>query len=166
MRAFIGVDLKNYKETFDIDFDSSLRKTPHHHLTIYFFPSLSEDKAQELKEKPSSFSFPSFTLKATKILAFPSSKNPSLLALGFEDSSSINKLYNTLTQHLNLPKEPFTPHITLVRKKNLQANFKEGSEQLNEILPINIEINHIGLFQSIQTEEGRTYPCLKRVDLG
>ncbi len=151
MRGFLAVNLQSYASKFKgISLPKNgMELAKEYHLTLVFFKDLSSEKVSIVIEKLKKFSFPTFELKADRILSLPNNANPELYGLGFEDTSTLEELFNQLLKIMEVEiEDKFNPHMTLIRNAKLAKGFEKSKEVYKKIHSFTIPIKSFVLYES------------------
>ena len=133
------------------------------HLTLKFLGEVSEDKAEEVKEKLKKIDFSRFTAKLGKLGVFPNEKFIRVVWVGLEDGKKIEELQKNIEGVLSDlfgKDKKFHPHITLARIKFIEDDKKEEFVEAAtaiEVEPKETEIKVFKLIKSTLTPEGPVY---------
>lgn len=153
-----------------LPFYHSIRWTkPHHlHLTLNFIGKMPQDKISELIQNVQQkiTPLPAFKLHFSRLMLFPPSSHPHILAVSIAPSLELTKLVFAIMQgaaetQLLSDKKPYIPHITLGKLKRLFI-IDEAYRKIN--LPPLI-VQQIALLQSMSTITGTEYHVIETFDL-
>jgi len=172
MRAFVALEFPNKEKEkiFKVFKENVLFKgigkkveKENYHLTLFFFPNLEESELNILKEEIRKIKeeldllFNKKILKIKGINGFPNLKKTRVLFLEVEKEESLEKIFKKLKRFIlknkieSRFKEPFKPHITLIRIKEL--NYLK----IKELKDFELEFKDISLFKSTLTKKGPIY---------
>ncbi len=176
MRVFTGIPLPGpiaeiaRERSRSLDpFDGSIRWVDLHtvHLTLHFFPSLSEvrvDKLRRVTETALS-NVPSFSLRLGRPGFFPSLDYPRIFWWGIEASQELIGLHSRLSavyqeKGYELEERPFKPHFTLGRFADAPVPaFDLGRIERDWALEgCDVPVTQVRLFRSPAGPEG--YPAI------
>ena len=176
MRVFTGISLPEpISETaqerccsFD-PFGGSIRWVDLHtvHLTLHFFPSMSEVRVAELRliTESALAETPSFSLRLGRPGFFPSLDYPRIFWWGIEASEDLTNLHSRLStvyreRGYELEDRPFKPHFTLGRfgDASVPAFDLERIERDWALQGCIVPVNKVRLFRSPAGPEG--YPAI------
>ncbi len=168
MRLFIAIDVKELKEDLtklQNNIDDSLAKlkqTETFHLTLKFLGKVSEDKAEEVKNKLKDIKFKPFPLTLDKIGVFPSEDFIRVVWVSVKPTEEVTKLQenieNTLKEFKFKKDFKFHPHITLTRVKYVddKEKFIKNIKEL-KVDKKTIEVKDFRLVKSKLTPKGPVY---------
>ncbi|MFH1478483.1 MAG: RNA 2',3'-cyclic phosphodiesterase [Candidatus Omnitrophota bacterium] len=140
------------------------------HFTLKFLGDIEKDKvgdiSKELKKISSSSSI--FSVKFSKIGAFPNMNKPRVIWLGISQGEnnliSLNKKIELSMEELGFQKEgrEYKAHLTLGRVRSFE-NISQLAKIINSLkihIKGSVEINKIVLYQSTLTPKGAIYTPL------
>ena len=168
MRLFIAIDFNELKEdltNIQNNIDESLaklKKTDTFHLTLKFLGKVSQDKAEQIKNKLKQIKFQKFRLTIDKIGVFPKEDYIRVIWMGVKPQEQVIELQKQIEDELkefNFKKDvEFHPHITLVRVKSIDKR-EEFSNNLKNLKPREktIEVTSFKLIESRLTRKGPVY---------
>ena len=171
MRLFTAIDFNELRENLQKlqDIDKALakiKKAETFHLTLKFLGKVSEEKAEEVKEKLGQVKLSPFKLTLDKIGAFPSENYIRVIWVGVKPKEEVTKLQENIENALkefNFKKDfKFHPHITLARVKSVNDREKL-IKTLKEIKveEKTIEVKDFRLVESTLTQKGPVYEDLE-----
>jgi len=185
VRVFLAIDLpwelkKKLSEVKKVELPEKIKgkwvETENFHLTLHFFGNLEEKILERVIKKLEEVfkEFSSFSLELTEIGAFPERGTPRVIWMGLKEPSlMLERIHEELVKALKKLKlyekrEPFHPHITLLRIKGVEERedlerFFEGLRREGERLKgEKFLVKEIILFKSDLTPKGPIYTPLKR----
>lgn len=150
-------------------------KAENFHLTLKFLGDMPIDRLDLLIEtlENACQNLGTFELEIDQTKIFPENmpnQTPRVLSLGFKKNEQLQKLYNSLEEHLwqaglaHKEMKNFSPHLTLARvhagvaRKDLQAFLDWKITGL-------FDVDHIELQESILQKGGPQYTVLNTFDL-
>ena len=137
-----------------------------YHVTLRFFGDLSRadvDRAARAVE-PIAAALGPIDCRAGAIVALPSARRPSVIALELESGGAIEALAEranaVLDSDFGAPDKPFKAHLTIVRCRN-------GARVVPPANPIDFELrfDRVALFESSQAPSGVRYSVLQEFAL-
>lgn len=184
IRAFIAIEIDkpNRQKILDLilrlkrsDADIKWLDENQIHLTVKFLGNIDKNKIQETRGiiKPVTDNFSVFTIRFSKIGAFPNMRQPRVIWIGFDKGAESLKLLNnkieTGLEKIGFKKEgrEYKAHLTLGRVKSLK-NIAKLMPLINEInfqAHDEIEIKRLVLFQSTLTSKAAIYAPLAEFPL-
>jgi 2'-5' RNA ligase len=172
MRAFIALEFKTkekekifsvFKEKVLFEGIGKEVEKENYHLTFFFFPNLNEieleilkNEVKKIKEELNNL-FERKVLKIKGVSAFPNLRKARVLFLEVSEDDRLNKIFKKLKRTIlknkieSKFKEPFKPHITLMRIKKLNYLKIKNFEDFE------LEFENISLFKSTLTRKGPIY---------
>ena len=170
MRVFIGIDVLEIKSQLHKVSDMlkpSLEKYKethlnNYHITLLFIgefedPSVLFDDLEKVRSEPFNLitnHVKSFQKKSNNVFYVDMIKNDALIHLH-------QKIYEVITKHIQLPKQPYNPHITLFRS----AKLKPETDLTNYVLAETLEVKAFHVYQSHQVDGKLTYTIIKTFNL-
>lgn len=181
MRLFIGLSLPElYRDTIR-SMTEAVRATTssrvswtspeNFHLTLKFLGNTDEASLPTIIQALSGVRFPSFTMRAGGIHAFPDKGTPRVLWLGIkEGAAACADLAGLLDLALtpagfNSEQRPFRSHITLGRIKRHAGDGLPGKMKQQEVPWPPFTADHFTLWHSDTFPEGPVYTPQARFDL-
>ncbi|MBN2368604.1 RNA 2',3'-cyclic phosphodiesterase [Candidatus Woesearchaeota archaeon] len=173
MRLFIAIDFPDnfldipksiQASLFDISVRAKL--TSSFHLTLRFLGEVSDSQKEQIVEKLSGISFPSFTLCTSSLGVFPNNKYIRVVWLGLENSEELKILQKNIESSLSsfsFRKDfAFHPHITLARVSNVdnKSAFLDKMRGLSHRKAC-FEVDRFTLYESVLKPQGPEYKKLK-----
>jgi RNA 2',3'-cyclic 3'-phosphodiesterase len=180
MRAFLAIeisdDIKKYLKTVikslapHIDGVKWVNETGQH-ITLKFFGEIEEKKAWHIKESMSYIErkYSPFDVTIRGIDAFPDRRRARVIVITLENGvDNIKNIYNYIEESilaLGIEKEkrPFTPHITLGRRKT-PAPLPD--KVIKDLERISFIADSVVLFKSTLRPEGALYTPVWELKLG
>ncbi len=169
VRAFIAVKLPgNITDELE-NFLSELKplakirwvKKENMHITLKFLGEIPHDVLEDVKEKLSHMKyFPAFDVELSYIGAFPNLNAPRVLWLsGDTGKNELVSLAAKVNDVLDLPKEKYTPHLTLARLKDTYLP-EELVRKLGTVKTMRFSCGELFLMRSILTQKGPLYSVI------
>lgn len=175
MRAFISVELPEDIKEILFNIQKELSKDcvkakwvakKNLHLTLKFFPEISEKKLEKIKEVLSGIKFEPFEVVLEGIGFFPSKSYIRVLWVGLQNPEKLINLQGDIELKLNkiYPKdERFSVHLTLGRIKFI----KDREKFLELVKSIKVpqhkfKIDKLTLMKSTLTKDGPKYSVIEK----
>lgn len=129
-RLFVAIDVPDSIQRALVDLDPHIRGVRwvdgnQMHLTLGFFPDVSEDIDLRLREKLSAIEFKGFFLPISGLGKFPAKGHPKVLWIGVGSGHPhLFQLYKRVQEAafqcgLKLEERPFHPHVTVARCRDV-----------------------------------------------
>lgn len=183
IRTFICIELpsnlktKLEKITEELKKESKAKiswvKASNLHLTLRFLGDITKDQISIIKScvEQASQNTNSFTITASGLGTFPNSGRPRVFWVGINDTSkNLLSLQKRVEQELvkagfGASDHPFSPHLTLGRVK--EGNAQELAEKLSIIKfePLNFDVSELIVMRSDLRAGGSIYTKLEIVKL-
>lgn len=163
MRCFLAIEIPESLHNYLFDIQKKIifarctfPKT--FHITLRFFPDLSDNNVNKIIEELSFLSIKKFEASLTKIKTF---KNR-VVWLEALPSNRFKEVSEEIQKLTGIKDDRFTPHVTLARVKYLEDK-KKFLENLNKIKiePLTFMVKSLNLYQSTLTSEGPKYNLIK-----
>ncbi len=182
MRTFIAVpieddNLKNriveVQSKIPLDFAKvKLVERENLHFTLRFIGEISEAKAEKLIENLNDIILSPFQIEIANFGCFPSCSKPRVLwigtTLGIAEFKNLKQLVDESVWRsgIRVPKEKFTPHLTIGRVKRI-IDFQKFREALkiSDVYIGRMVVDHFTLMKSTLTPQGPIYTVLKKFSL-
>jgi len=180
IRSFIAINLSKIVKNKIIEIEKEMKMTMTNskvswvkeenlHITLRFLGNIENKKLELLSKVMDRFiqDYNSFSIKFSKIGAFPGLRKPRVLWVGGETPKLLKDLYfafNKELEAIGFPEDkPFLPHVTLGRVKYLDRRDVNRLKKFIEDTNIEFEdrIMHIDLMKSELTPKGAIYTVLK-----
>jgi len=143
------------------------------HLTLRFLGDITKDQVSTIKScvEQASQNINNFAITASGLGTFPNSKRPRVFWVGINDTSkNLLSLQRRVEQELvkagfEASDHPFSPHLTLGRVK--EGNAQELAEKLSIIKfePLNFDVSELIVMRSDLRAGGSIYTKLEIVKL-
>ncbi|MBK7996237.1 MAG: RNA 2',3'-cyclic phosphodiesterase [Blastocatellia bacterium] len=183
IRTFICIELPNNlktqleKVTEELKKQSKAKiswvKASNLHLTLRFLGDVTKDQVSTIKScvEQASQNTNSFAITASGLGTFPNTKRPRVFWIGINDTSkSLLSLQKHIEQELvkagfGRSDYPFSPHLTLGRVK--EGNAQELAEKLSTMKfdPINFDVSELIVMRSDLRAGGSLYTRLATIKL-
>jgi 2'-5' RNA ligase len=168
MRLFIAIDFEGLKKDLtklqDIDKFANIKKTDTFHLTLKFLGKVSEENAEEVKQKLKQIKFTPFALTLNKIGTFPSESYIRVVWIDVKPEGNLMVLQKEIEDALPGFKKDFKfhPHVTLARVKQVtdKEKFIEALKNF-KVEEKSIEVKNFKLIKSTLTPKGPIYEDLE-----
>ena len=169
VRVFVAVKLPgNITDELE-NFLSELRplanirwvKKDNMHITLKFLGELPGYEVDDIREKLSQIKyFPAFDVELSYIGAFPNLNSPRVLWLsGDKGKNELVNLAAKVNDILELPKEKYTPHLTLARLKDYHLP-EVLVRKLGTVKTMRFSCGELFLMRSVLTPKGPVYSVL------
>ncbi len=161
-------DLEHVRDALDLGFNPVERKKMH--ITLEFFEDIGEHEIEQLKDALRSTDIQPFTAEVKSVGVFPSEDYIRVIWAGVE-SGKMYELYDQVSRHEieTSNNHEFTPHVTLMRVKNLSPGKKRKLQKsLREFQDHSfgtLTVDSVKLFESRLTGKGSQYDVLHEEEL-
>ncbi len=142
------------------------------HLTLKFFAAVPEETLEKIGQIMLSVgrSFPSFPVSISGLGTFPAPSRARVFWLGIHGGPALNRLHGILDEKLEqigIPREdrPFTPHLTLGRRRQKISIPLTVQQQVQEIECGRLQADRVILYQSRLEPVGAVHIPLRTVFL-
>jgi 2'-5' RNA ligase len=159
MRAFIGIKLKNcFREIIDIQnnlkihgYKGNFTLPSNIHMTLVFLGEINSQQINDVKDILTNLKYTRFHIQINKI-----KKLKDMVILEVKESEQLLKLQKEIENKLidknfNVEKRKFYPHVTLIRKFNIE---------INQEIDLETDVEECILFSSSQLNGVLTYTPL------
>ena len=171
-RCFIAIDLPENikKEIIQIqkslpEFKGKLTEEENLHLTLKFLGEISDETANEVKERLKKIKFKKFKSNLKGLGVF-SEQFIRIVWMKLENCDELQKEIDNSLRDLFKKEERFMSHLTIARVKAVKDKklFIETLEKI-KVKPVEFSVDSFKLKKSVLTEKGPIYEDLLKVEL-
>ncbi|MFB6292242.1 MAG: RNA 2',3'-cyclic phosphodiesterase [Candidatus Nanohaloarchaea archaeon] len=156
-------ELEQVRDALDLGFNPVNRSKMH--VTLEFFEDIGQEEIDRLKKAMGSIELEPFKADIKGVGVFPDRDYIRVVWAGME-SRDIYELYDQVSRHGVEPSNDhdFTPHVTLMRVKNLSPQKKrkvqKSLREFQDHFFGTLEVDSVKLFESRLTGKGSEYQML------
>jgi RNA 2',3'-cyclic 3'-phosphodiesterase len=138
-----------------------------YHVTLRFFGNLSREEVARAARsiEPIAAASPPIDCRAGPVMALPTARRPSVIALGLESGGALERLAEranaALESGFGSPDKPFKAHLTIVRcRRGARVSSRPNA------LDLQLHFDRVALYESSRAPTGPRYAVLEEFALG
>jgi 2'-5' RNA ligase len=160
-------ELERVRDLLDHDFSPVPREKMH--ITLQFFPDLSDEQLDSVKKALKDVEMEEFEIQVRGVGAFPSHEYIRVVWAGAEEKK-LRELREQVVYHpVEDQDREFKPHVTLFRVENIQREQKRKLRRALRDFSDHVfgtqNVESVKLFESKMTENGSEYHVIEEKQL-